>query len=597
MIMENIVIFDFEVFYSDVLLGCLIITDKDKKLVQTWDKEQIKQLYNMYYNSIWVGHNNSNYDNRIFEAVLNSENPFMISKKIINKEINGYSNIKLCTYDILNSVLNPWSLKVSEAVIGKSIETSEVDFNLMRSLTEEEKILTEKYNESDLNQTYSNFIKFYEKFKLRLDMIKEFNLDLRTSLLYTDTKLIEKILNVKADPTLVYNPVVRQLPKNIKIDNKDVINWYLNNSSESEGIQVKINDNYYLDVLNGGLHGALKKIYRQKCIEIDVQSLYPSLIIKYNLFPRSMSEESKKVYTDFYYERLRIKKTKPQRQKILKKILNSVYGASNSKYSTFYDPSMEYTIAATGELVMIDLTEKLKPYVEFIQHNTDGIVFIPHDWNETFDKVKEIVKDWETRTELNMEWDELENFWQRDVNNYCCLNKGKEIFKGEAFKTNDIGNDAFVSNSLFNYKEPPIIGRAMLNYFLYNIWPEQTIEKEKHNLLFFAYICKKNTYDKLIYKQTNLKDGSESSYNIQSPSRVFALSDNENAGMVYKYKIGNSKNNYGKEIIAKVSNLPDNVFIYNDEILSEETIDKLSSKINFDYYIKRTYERMIAFIK
>ena len=41
---------------------------------------------------------------------------------------------------------------------------------------------------------------------------------------------------------------------------------------------------------------------------------------------------------------------------------------------------------------------------------------------------------------------------------------------------------------------------------------------------------------------------------------------------------------------------PDSVFVYNEDINSEETLEKLKDKINWQYYIDRTYERIKEFI-
>ena len=41
----KIVVFDFEVFRYDTLLGAIEITSDGKKIFQRWDLEEIKQFY------------------------------------------------------------------------------------------------------------------------------------------------------------------------------------------------------------------------------------------------------------------------------------------------------------------------------------------------------------------------------------------------------------------------------------------------------------------------------------------------------------------------------------------------------------------------
>ena len=54
---------------------------------------------------------------------------------------------------------------------------------------------------------------------------------------------------------------------------------------------------------------------------------------------------------------------------------------------------------------------------------------------------------------------------------------------------------------------------------------------------------------------------------------------------------------FSKESFAKVQNLPDNIFIWNSEILSQDATDKISQQLDYNYYIKRIYERIGEFFK
>ena len=59
----KIVIFDFEVFKYNTLLGAIVINDGEINLFQSWDLDEIKNFYKEHINDIWVGHNNERYDN------------------------------------------------------------------------------------------------------------------------------------------------------------------------------------------------------------------------------------------------------------------------------------------------------------------------------------------------------------------------------------------------------------------------------------------------------------------------------------------------------------------------------------------------------
>ena len=62
-------------------------------------------------------------------------------------------------------------------------------------------------------------------------------------------------------------------------------------------------------------------------------------------------------------------------------------------------------------------------------------------------------------------------------------------------------------------------------------------------------------------------------------------------GTVIKHRIKN-----GKHTFAKVQNLPTNVFIWNKEILSDNAVKEISTQLDYDYYIKRIYERINEFL-
>lgn len=580
----KIIIFDFEVFKFDTLLGCYVISDSENpKYYQTWDLDKIRQYYTINEDSIWIGHNNYSYDNNILDAILKKQDAYERSKSIIELGKRSYSNVPKYTYDLMANSYKPFSLKLTEFLQGSNIHTSDVNFDLNRPLTDEEKELTESYNRDDLLQTYKNFEKMYDLFKLRLDIINEFNLDL-SMLRVTGTKLASTVLHAVHNDRLKYDIVKPIIYPNLQLKNKDLWDYYLNEKFRTdEKIEIQVG-NAILKVGAGGIHSAEKKFHAEKCMYFDVSGYYNLIMINCGLLPRTMNQESRDLYIYMYKEQLRLKKINPVKRGLYKTILLSVFGATMNEYTDFYDPWHGGLITITGQLFLVDLLEKLENLCTIVQTNTDGLAVVPFDWNDE-KKIIGIVEEWEQRTGFVIKKEYIYDLYQRDVNCYIAKDMdGKIIYKGEAVKNFDLSKQSFANGNLFDCKEPPIIAQGIVNALINGILPEQFVDENKDNMILFQYPCKRGTFKKLIY------DVDGTIIEIQSPSRVFA-NKLTNVGMVYKTKETN-----GKFLKTKVANLPSNVFLYNDEILSDEAIKKIQKNIDYQYYVNRIYERIGEFI-
>ena len=111
--------------------------------------------------------------------------------------------------------------------------------------------------------------------------------------------------------------------------------------------------------------------------------------------------------------------------------------------------------------------------------------------------------------------EEIHNIWQRDVNNYCFDDDGKAETKGEAVNAyNKINNP--IASQLWNSKEPPIIAKGIVDYLLYGITPEETVEKYKNQLTLYQYACKTMSFDYCMYETIDSggKETKEKSQNL-----------------------------------------------------------------------------------
>ena len=587
----NFVILDFEVFKFDTLLGAIVLEDGKITKYQTWILQDMREFYYAHNKDMWITWNGNEYDIPVLEGIMKHKDTYSLSKQLISSKYPPKILLPIITFDLMNVGLGKkTSLKLTELIAGKSIETSDVDFDIERHLTDEEKRETEQYNMFDLEQTLYNFNKFKDRVELRVDIIKEFNLDLMENLRVTGTTLAANVLKAKKNPSLVYQKIPPVLYPNLQLKNETLINYFLTEGfRKGEFVDITIGD-AKLHIGSGGGHSALAKFYAEKCIYIDVNGYYNRIMMEYNLFSRAIPEEGQQLYSYMFVEQNKLKKTNPRKRAVYKTILLSVFGASNNEYTDFYDPEKASLVCITGELFICDLMEKLEPYVSFVQVNTDGLFILPHDWKDE-KKIFEIVDELCERTRFVVKKDYIYELYQRDVNNYLAKDdKGEIIFKGEALKNYKFDDESYASGDVFDCKEPPIIAQGIVNWFLNGIEPEDMVEQNKKDLRLFQYACKKGSFDEMYYELVDLKSGKKGQSVGQNVCRAFAYKSDQYSGMLYKRK----KDASGKEKIQKVSNLPDSVFVVNNDITN--AYEGLCDLIDWNYYVKRIYEKINAFI-
>lgn len=588
---KTLIFFDFEVFKHDTLFGAFMFKNGQLSVIQTWDLTQIKRIYATNVDSIWIGHNNKHYDNLILQTIVkggSEEDVKRTNDQIIKEQKRLYLDIPLICYDL---TISHWcALKQMEAYVGKNISESEVDFDIDRKLTNQEKAIVEIYNLDDLDQTYDDF-KFLEyEFLLRLDVISEFNLPI-TCLSITGTQIAEEVLHaqrIDGISSWVKKPVMWP---NLRIKNQAVIDFYLSEEWRNKQTLVQTFCGTPHTLAAGGIHGAKKKAHVDWAYYFDVSGYYNLIMILLDLLPRSIPAEYRKFYEGMYHKQLELKKTDPSKRGVYKTILLSVFGAMNNKFCRFYDPYHGDLVRMSGQMFLVDLLEKCEGKLEVVQSNTDGIILTPIN-DTTEEEVMDIMKEWQERTGFVLKLDKIYDVHQRDVNTYLYKDSSGEIHTVGDIVTHYGKIDYPFWKDSYNAKEPFIISEAVVNYFMNGKLPEETIEEKKRELRYFQYICKKLSYDYLEYITTDVVSGEESVYRLQNVNRAFAMKNDMMTGMIYKKKLV-GKN--GKPSSASYQNLPDSVFVHNNEILSEETVNELVEKIDYQYYVNRAYEKILAY--
>lgn len=243
---------------------------------------------------------------------------------------------------------------------------------------------------------------------------------------------------------------------------------------------------------------------------------------------------------------------------------NGTYGIEKDPTNKAYDPRNANLICVNGQLLLLDLIEKLEaiPSFELIQSNTDGLII--KIARKDFDLVDDICYEWETRTDMKLGFDYIKEIWQKDVNNYVFVD----------FDNKPERKGAYVKELSPMDNDLPIINKALVDYMLKGVSVEKTIH-DSDNLIDFQKICKLT--NKFSCVAHNGKNYTNKCYRIFASNCLYD-------GSVYKIK----KHSNGHEQLFKFANTCDHSFIENGDI----TGAKVPPKLNKQWYIDLAQERL-----
>ena len=573
---RHLIFYDFEVFQNaDFWLVVLIDYETKEKTIIINDKNKLKEFYKLHTEDIFIGYNNKNYDRWIWWGILIDDNPCRINKeliengkkpyKVLNKKYKQYQFYNYDVADIMHS------LKQYEGFLGHMIKESDVPFDIDRPLTQKEIDETIFYCTHDVEETIQVFEHKkgdFEAQQLLIDMYDGLSCD---DFIKTKAQLTAFVLGgvkqsrIDDEFDFVF-PHTLQLKKY-----KYIKDWFDNPRNKTYGRQLKtkVANGLEVTVGYGGIHGALPNtVLKNKIItHCDVASLYPSLMIVYDLLSRNVLD--KNIYKEIKVERIKLKHAHDERQQPLKIVLNSTYGILKDRNSSLFDPRQSNSVCICGQLLMLDLLEKIEHLGLVYQMNTDAIN-IAFDTQEQFDKAKEIAHEWEVRTGLDLEWDIYTSFYQRDVNNYVAFEpNGKIDSKGCMKQKKGLDYDL------------PIITKSILEY-LQNGTPIEDYINNENNLVEFQQITKASSLYLYSYYGTvkqieyNGKKCTvcDEGYKInEKVNRIFASKDENDKGI---YKV---KNEFKVE---KLAGTPDKCFIDNDNVANKTVPDKLDKQWYID---------------
>lgn len=548
-------VYDIEVFKEDWLLVAKTL-DGENKVICWNDPEKLKLWI---ANKILIGFNNAAYDNNVIKYAMaypklmenylssteqNTKEPLTVkeySDVIINEESEKEVTIgagipNFLSWDI--SFHLPFDVrrnslkKLTMSVLNRKNYDSSVAFDIDRKLTKWEREEVEKYCEMDVDNTLDLFLPdpedvkakeldpkhemrtfARESYDIRWNMIVEYFMTPKT-LSNKSASFAGKVLcGEDAKPDLqnrtkmvdgrrVYYSIPELAEK--ELAGTELLEFYHKHQENPDYITEKFecylgphDDSHLYQFGFGGLHQALINFGSTDLVNMDVASLYPSLLVQYNLMSRG-AKANPGSYEQVYHKRLEAKKLSKTTHELkyqllnegLKLILNSAIGAMLSDYNPLYDTWSNSTVCVHGQLLIFILAKRLfDAGFNIVQTNTDGIM-IEKQPDKDF---MPIAEKWMEETRLVLEFDDIKILQQNNVNNYYCeFTNGKIKSKGFYLSNEKFGKatSKILCNLVRN--QPPLDGTVPRDFVIFKrhgigeIYDGKTREKLEGRSLAFV---------------------------------------------------------------------------------------------------------------
>ena len=289
-------------------------------------------------------------------------------------------------------------------------------------------------------------------------------------------------------------------------------------------------DGMRYDYGTGGIHGARDMTIFEESDEwvvasYDFASYYPHLSFKNGVYPEHLGKDFCKIYNNLYIRRLGYAKGTSLNTGI-KLALNTCYGNSNDKFSSFYDPKFTMTITINGQLTLTMLCDalmrKFGKDVRVVTVNSDGAEFMHR---------RSLIKDVEAFCDafgkyvgIALEGDYYTKFIVNNINSYIAVNtKGKLKNKGMyVHKTKAVGGggtDQSIDGLEWHKNHSSLVIPKAAEHELLGLGTVEDFIEAHNNMWDYLILAKVNRSSSLY-----LKTGDELE-KLQNINRVYVSTD------------------------------------------------------------------------
>ena len=606
---KTVLVYDIESFPN--LFTCSILNSENNKLITyeiSEDKNDLGKIVALFQlkEFYFCGFNNKSYDDVLINYLIMRfddlrykpifEITWLIksmSDKIIKEPVANWVDYKHAylfnSFDLMTmsfSAKNRVGLKELEVTMGfPNVMEYEGDFS--KNVPKELKDKVIEYNQNDvlatgelLNLKKNDIelrLKLNEKYKINvlskdnvnmgMEILKKEYLE-KTNKTWDDIKDLKTPCQLVSFKNIIFDfiqyttPTLQKLLEKLKKVSIDPNNKDFREVFEIGGVVHNIS--------LGGLHSInnaeiIIPNEDELLLDYDVDSYYPSCLIVNNLYPKHLGIEFVGIYKNIRDERVEAKKNKNSfLADAFKYAINGLSGNLQSQYSWTYDPELVVKLRINCQLMILMLIEKFDLLgAKIVQSNTDGILIkIKKSLLPEIEKAKD---EWCKLTKLSMSKEEFERFYQYDVNNYIGVKKGftetkdPELIKKKGFFVDEI--------NLGKGMSPKVIAKSLINYFVYNISPEETLKEDK------------DIRDYLTYQRVSRDFIVE--YNGEKSLHINRFYMSTNGGILIKYKMEKGGKAQATRLCATSP-----VTIYNK--FEDKPFEEY--KVNYRYYKNEIYK-------
>lgn len=585
----RLIIYDVEVFAFDWIVVFKDVESGVHTVIHN-DSEALREC--IFEDGIYVGFNSKHYDQFVIKAAVCDFSPQEI--KALNDFLIGggrgweYAPLKEFYFrfnnvDIRDDVQLGLSLKAIEGHMGMDIQETEVSFDLDRPLTEDELRQTVYYCTHDVDATHELMKLRADYLKTKKNLGKRAGIDEAKSLAATNAKLTAMMLRAERKEWNDGREYVYPENLDTAVIPKPILDFFETIHDMSIPDDVLFKTSFEIEIGGmpckyawGGVHGSLTGYYEEATEDRviqnrDVSSLYPSLIEIYNYLSRNVPDPE--LFYAIKRDRIQAKHNgDKQTAKDLKLPLNTVSGAQENRYNDLYDPLPTRSLRISGQLFLTVLTMRLLnacKTIKLLNLNTDGLMY-------SIDKselalVDEIAHTWEAETKFELEVDDVQKVWIKDVNNLLMIKTDGEVKTVGGYLNYGVSvKGAWAINN-----NMVIVKKALIEYFVHGTPVEDTINGST-NIFDFQLIAKAGAKYREAY---HIVDGEQ--VPVQKVNRVYATAD-ERYGKLFKVKAET-------DATAKIEMLPDHCIIDNDNHLTIDNVDRT-------FYIEMAKKRINDFM-